>query len=182
MAGSPAASERTLAFDECAEGVAQRRVARSQRRGGDFAAPRKRRAGRVGGRADERAAADVAAQQPARLELAVRADDGRAADLKAVGELTLRRHARSRRQVAARNRRFQKTDQVSVEGSSSPDKLPFDLLNHEASNPKVAVGSIVRPWGSKGSQSPLGLWTAKTASEFTEYSSVELGDWTGTNG
>ena len=61
--GRLAGGEReNLGIRRVAEGVAQRRVARSQRRGGDFAAPRKRRAGRVGGRADKRAAADVAAR------------------------------------------------------------------------------------------------------------------------
>ena len=56
--------------------VAQDRVARSQRRGGNLAAPGERRAGGIGRGADERAAADIPAQQAARFELAVGADDG----------------------------------------------------------------------------------------------------------
>ena len=123
-----------LGVRRVADRVAQRRVARAKRGGGDLAAPRERRAGRIGRRADERAAADVAAQQPARLELAIRADDGGAADAEPLRELALRRHARSRRQIAARDRRFEKADEVSVEGPRGPDELPFDLLNHEASD------------------------------------------------
>ena len=112
--------------------VAQRRIARAERRRRDLAAPRERCARRIRRGADERAAADVTTQQPARLELAVRADDGGAADAEPLRELALGRNARSRRQLAARDRRFEEADEVSVEGPRGPNELPFDLLNHEA--------------------------------------------------
>ena len=66
-----------------AERVAQRGVARSQRVRRYLAPPGEGRTGRIGSGADERAAPDVSAQQPARLELTVGADDGRAADAEA---------------------------------------------------------------------------------------------------
>ena len=84
-----------------ADDVAERRVAGAQRRRGNLAAPGERRPFGFRRRADERAAADVAAQQPARFELAIGADDGRAADLQLLGERALRRNARAGRQFAA---------------------------------------------------------------------------------
>ena len=63
------------------EEIANRRIARARRGGGDFPAPGERRARGLGRGRDERAAADVAAHEAARLEIAVCVDDGRPADL-----------------------------------------------------------------------------------------------------
>ena len=91
----------------CAHQIAHRRVGRLQRRRGDLAAPGERRARRVRPRRHERAAPDVAAHQPPRLELAVGADDRGAADAKRRGEIALGRQAdagRQRRRARSRAR------------------------------------------------------------------------------
>ena len=133
--GRLASSQREdLGIRRMTNRVAQRRIARAERRRRYLAAPREWCARGVRRRADERAAADVTTQQAARLELAVRADDGRAADAEPLRQLTLGRDARSRRQLAARDRRFEETDEVTVEGPAAANELPFDLLNHEASD------------------------------------------------
>ena len=85
--------------------VADRRVVGLQRRRRHLAAPRKRRAARVGPRRHERPPPDVAAHQPFRLQLAIRVDDRRAADVERAREIALRRQpraggCRSRRQAA----------------------------------------------------------------------------------
>src|SRR2546421_1488462 len=94
--------------------VAQGGVAPPEGRRRDLAAPGKRRPFRLRRRADEGAAADITAQQPARLELPVRADDGGTADAEALGERTFGWNARPRWQITLRNRRFEQRDEMSV--------------------------------------------------------------------
>ena len=76
---------------------------------------------------------DVSAQQTARLEFPIGADDRGAADAEALGQLALGRQTRSRRQFASRDRRFEQIDEVPVKRPRGPHELTLDLLKHRPS-------------------------------------------------
>ena len=127
--------------------VAHRRLVGLERRRRDLAAPRERRAGGVGPRRDEGAAADVAAHQAARFELAVGADHRRPADLQRRGEIALRRQPVTGRQGAAGDAAFEQGDDAAVE---RPRSRGSDRAS-DAQRAKQAIHRLVRlpkrrPW------------------------------------
>src|SRR6476646_4596983 len=120
------------------DGVTKRGVARAKRRRSNLAAPCERRPARLGRRAYKRAAPNIPAQQAARLELAIGADDSGAADPEALGKLTFGRQSRSRWQLPSRNGRFKEIDEMPVERARGPHELTLDQLKHRPSR-TVAV-------------------------------------------
>jgi hypothetical protein len=111
--------------------VADRRVVGLQRGRGYFAPPRKRRAARVGPRRHERPPPDVAAHQAFRLQLAIRVNHRRAADVERAREIALRRQPRAGggrtvarpRSTSSTIRRYIGRTRGSVAASATPIAL-----------------------------------------------------------
>ena len=106
--------------------IAHGRLVRLERGRGDLAAPGKRRAGGVRLRGHERAAADVAADQPARLELAVGADHRRAADLQRRRQIALGRQLQAGGHGAARDPAFEQRHEPAIQRARARQRLRVD--------------------------------------------------------